>query len=86
MPLFWVLSAFAWWWLPFRSAIGLTIGLVVLTIVTRAYRERFQLRFRRYPRVPAVRVHEPEDARVRIGAERDEEEEEQGAERLRRGG
>jgi serine/threonine protein kinase len=84
MPLLWVISAFGWWWLPFRSALGVTIGLIVLNVVTRSYRERYKAKFRSYPRVPAVRVADPEEARVRVEAEHEEEQAEAEAERARR--
>jgi serine/threonine protein kinase len=73
MPLLWILSAFGWWWLPFRSALGITIGLIVLGFVTRSYRQRHQAKFRSYTRVPAVRVADPEETHVRVGAEHEEE-------------
>ncbi len=70
MPLFWALSALAWWWLPFRTAMGVTVGLVVLSVVTRPYRARGSERkgARRHAKSTAVRVADP---RVRVSSETD---------------
>jgi serine/threonine protein kinase len=84
MPLLWVLSAFSWWWLPFRSALGITMGLVVLGMVTRSYRQRYKASFKRYPRVPAVRVADSEEARVRVDPSGEEAEEDDADERAHR--
>jgi serine/threonine protein kinase len=87
MPLLWVLSAFGWWWWPFRSALGFTLGLAVLSVVTRSYRARHRAQFRKYPRVPAVRVADPEEARVRVvdaEEEEDQDDAETGGARRRR--
>jgi hypothetical protein len=73
MPLLWVLSAFAWWWLPFRSAMGITMTLAVLSVVTRSYRRRTV----RFPSSPRVRVAEPGQARGADERWREEEEEEE---------
>jgi serine/threonine protein kinase len=91
MPLLWVLSAFAWWWLPFRTAMGFTVGLVVLSVVTRPYRaKRAERKLRRYARDagvrvadPRTRVSEPDPKEVEAEAERAWREEEE--QRRRRG-
>jgi serine/threonine protein kinase len=71
LVLFWVAAAFAWWILPFRSALGFTVGLALLSYVTRhlvppgGQRTRRRIpRYERPPaeRIPVVRIAEAEDA------------------------
>ncbi len=85
MPALWVMSALAWWWLPFRTSMSFTIGLVVLSIVTRASRPRSPRnkearRNERGARTrvadPRVRVSEPDPHEVEAEAERAWREEE----------
>jgi serine/threonine protein kinase len=80
LPAFWIMAGLAWWWLPSGTAMSFTIGLAVLSVVTRAYgpkREKHEARFKpkRYGRAPAVRVTEAEERRVRIGDDGEETEE-----------
>ena len=73
------MSALAWWWLPFSTALSFTIGLIVLSSATRAYRPRTKKKprkTRRYGRAVAVRVVSSEP-RVRVEAPEHEHEQEE---------
>jgi hypothetical protein len=37
LPVLWVMSALAWWWLPWSVAMSFTVGLAILSIVTSEY-------------------------------------------------
>ena len=73
LPIFWVFAGLAWWWLPFRTALGFTIGLVVLMTVARGYgsrkgkRREPKMKFKRYARTPAIRVaNVDDDLKIRV--------------------
>ena len=89
MPVLWVMCALAWWWLPTRTATSFTIGLVVLSVLTRSSKaERRQQRQGRHVRVSdaRVRVDARDPAEVEAEAERAwrEEEERRRANQTRR--
>jgi serine/threonine protein kinase len=62
LPYFWILSAFAWWWLPWSVALSFSVGLVILSLAAREYGPKAlparRATFRRFARYPAVRVPE----------------------------
>jgi serine/threonine protein kinase len=66
LPFFWILSALAWWWLPWTIAMSFSIGLVILSLATREYgpkdprKPAKAMTFKRIARYPAVRLPEPD--------------------------
>jgi hypothetical protein len=65
LPVLWLMSALAWWWLPWTIAMPFLVGLVILSIATSEYAPKGKglserVRFRRIARYPSVRVKEPE--------------------------
>lgn len=63
--LLWALVGFAWWLMPSRVALGVTIGTVILTIVTRPFRaarkdDQAKKVLRKYSKDVRVRVDIPE--------------------------
>jgi serine/threonine protein kinase len=66
LPILWVMSGLAWWWLPWTIAMGFSVGLAILSLATseyapkggidlgRGFKPRTVARFR------SVRIAEPE--------------------------
>lgn len=74
MPLLWVMSALAWWWLPWSMAMSFSVGLVILSLATSEYAPaRREARQRSAPRFRTVRVADPEEPRERQRFEEDVE-------------
>jgi len=64
LPVFWILCALAWWWLPWSMAASFLVGLVILSIATRVYAPRpvpagHRMRLKRVARFPTIRVADP---------------------------
>jgi serine/threonine protein kinase len=66
LPFFWILSALAWWWLPWTIAMSFSVGLVILSLAAREYgpkdprKPAKAMTFKRIARYPAVRLPEPD--------------------------
>jgi serine/threonine protein kinase len=65
LPIFWVMSALAWWWLPWTVAMTFLVGLVILSIATSEYAPKGKgaaqrMRFKRMASHPSVRLPEPQ--------------------------
>jgi serine/threonine protein kinase len=74
LPFFWVMSALAWWWLPWSIAMSFCVGLAILSLATNEFapKQVQRTRLKRIAPYPSVRIAEPEEAvlKRRVGHEK----------------